>query len=380
MNYFKYYFLPVIIYFLSSGIVFSQEKNTLKGVVISQKEEKGIQYANIRIKDSPYGTTSDQNGKFEFTFPNQFLKDTLVISCIGYKQIALPISSLNLKQNQHFELEDSLILLNEVVAMAYDFIDALKWKTKKDDKSKLYLTFATREIQNAANFISILKETFGKDYKLKSNFIRWKKVKIPEVGDKITFVVAWFRCPYCPDAENITVTIDVMDKKGNSLVENSAYTKKLEKYFQNLLDKTFAQGVDYRQLETRDSIAYLKKSPDPYTGQCYGYYENGQKGLRGSYVNGVRDGLWEYWYSNGQKKVEGKYKMGEKTGQWLYWYSSGQLRIKANYQNNEMDGINIWYYENGQKKKEAKFRNGVYLEKTEWDEKGNVIEIRNFLK
>lgn len=380
MNYFKLFFLFFFINLWFGKTVFSQEKNTLKGVVISQKEEKGIQYANIRIKDSPYGTTSDESGKFEFSFPNQFLKDTLIISCIGYKQLAMPLSSLNLKQTQHFELEDSLILLNEVIAMAYDFIDALKWKTKKDEKSRLYLTFATREIQNAANFISILKENFGKDFKLKSNFIRWKKVKIPEVGDKITFVVAWFRCPYCPDAENITITIDVMDKKDNSLVENAAYTKKLEKYFQNLLDKTFAQGVDYRQIETRDSLAYLKKATDPYTGQCYGYYENGQKGLRGAYTNGVRDGLWEYWYSNGQKKVEGKYKMGQKTGQWLYWYPSGQLRIKANYQNNEMDGTNIWYYENGQKKKEANFRNGVYLEKTEWDEKGNVIEIRNFLK
>jgi len=380
MSYFKTLLLILTAFVLSVKTSWTQEKNVLKGIVISQKEEKAIQYANIRIKDSPYGTTSDESGKFEFSFPNQFLKDTLVISCIGYKRLVVPLSSINLKQSQHFELEDSLILLNEVIAMAYDYIDALKWKTKKDDKSRLYLTFATREIQNAANFISILKETFGKDFKLKSNFIRWKKVKIPNVGDKITFVVAWFRCPYCPDPENITVTIDVMDKKDNSLVENPAYTKKLEKYFQNLLDKTFAQGVDYRQLETRDSIAYLKKSTEPYTGQCYGYYENGQKGLRGSYVNGVRDGVWEYWYSNGQKKVEGKYKNGLKEGQWLYWYPGGQLRIKAFYKDNEMDGTNIWYYENGQKKKEAVFRNGVYLEKTEWDEKGNVIEIRNFLK
>jgi len=379
MTSFKAFLLNILAILLSLN-VWTQEKNVLKGIVISQKEEKAIQYANIRIKDSPYGTTSDENGKFEFSFPNQFSKDTLVISCVGYKRLVVPLTTLNIKQLQHFELEDSLILLNEVVAMAYDFIDALKWKTKKDDKSRLYLTFATREIQNAANFVSILKETFGKDFKLKSNFIRWKKVKIPEVGDKITFVVAWFRCPYCPDPENITVTIDVMDKKENSLVENPAYTKKLEKYFQNLLDKTFAQGVDYRQLESRDSITYLKKSTEPYTGQCYGYYENGQKGLKGAYVNGVRDGIWEYWYSNGQKKVEGKYKKGLKDGQWLYWYPSGQLRIKAFYKDNEMDGTNIWYYENGQKKKEAVFRNGVYLEKTEWDEKGNVIEIRNFLK
>lgn len=361
-------------------LVSAQDKNTLKGTVISQKEEKAIQYANIRIKDSPYGTTSDESGKFELSFPKQFLNDTLIISCVGYKQIIIPINQLNLKTHHKFELQDSLILLNEIIAIAYDYIDALKWKTKKDNKSRLYLTFATRELQNAANFISVLKEHFGKNFKLKSNFIRWKKLKFSELGEKISLIVAWFRCPYCPDAENITVTIDIMDRKGNSLVENIAYTEKLKKYFQNLLDKTFAQGVDYRQLEIRDSVAYLKNDTEPYSGLCYGYYENGQKGLRGAYKNGVRDGVWEYWYSNGQKKVEGSYVMGKKNGQWNYWFPNGQLRIKANYKNNEMDGVNIWYYENGQKKKEAIFKNGVYIEKTEWDKKGNVVEIRNFLK
>lgn len=379
MNYFSNIVLLLLVFFtvLSTS---AQDKNVLKGQIISQKDEKPIVYANVRIKDSPYGTATDESGKFEFTFPNQFLNDTLVISCVGYKTVSYPINRLNLKQQQRFELEDSLILLNEVVALAYDFIDVLKWKTKNEEKGRLYLTFATREIQNAANFISIVKENLGKDFKLKSNFIRWKKVKIPEVDDKAGVVIAWFRCPYCPDPENITVTIDVTDKKDNSLLDNEAMQKKLRKYFQNLLDKTFAQGVDYRQLVTKDSIAYLRNATEPYTGQCYGYYENGQKGLRGSYVNGIKDGLWEYWYSNGQKKVEGRYNMGKKEGQWNYYYPSGKIRIKSNYKNNEMDGINIWYYENGQKKKEALFREGVYIEKTEWDEKGNIIEIRNFLR
>lgn len=380
MKYFNKQILIFLVFIFSFSCLFSQEKNTIKGVIISQKEEKPISLANVRIKDSPYGSSSNDEGKFEFSFPNEFLKDTLLITCLGYKDLYVPISSLNLKQVQRFEMEDSLILLNEIIALAYDYIEALKWKTKKDEKGHLYLTFATREIQNAANFISILKEHFGKDFKIKSNFIKWKKVSIPEIGQKLTVIVAWFRCPYCPFTENITVTIDVLDKKDNSLVNNEAYTKKLAKYFQNLLDKTFAQGVDYRQLEVRDSITYLKKDTEPYTGQCYGYYENGQKGLKGSYINGLREGYWEYWYSNGQKKVEGSYKNGKKEGKWVYYYPSGKIRIIANYKENEMDGTNIWYYENGQKKKEAVFRNGVYLEKTEWDEKGNVIEIRNFLK
>jgi antitoxin component YwqK of YwqJK toxin-antitoxin module len=381
MNSFKYiYFILLLAFFFASSGVYSQDKNSLKGIVTSQKEEKPIQYVNIRIKDTPYGTTTNETGKFDFTFPSNFLNDTLLFTCVGYKQIRIPVNKIDLKQTQHFEMQDSLILLNEFVAMAYDFIDALKWKTKKNDVSRLYLTFATRELQNAANFVSILKEYFGKDYKVKDNFIRWKKIKIPDINDKTTFIVSWFRCPYCPDAENITVTIDVMDKKDNSLVENPNYQKKLIKFYQNLLDKTFAQGVDYRQLESRDSVSYLKKATEPYEGQCYGYYENGQKGLRGNYSKGIKNGVWEYWYSNGQKKVEGKYKMGIKEGLWIYWYPSGQVRIKANYVDNEMDGTNVWYYENGQKKKEAQFRNGVYIEKTEWDEKGRVIDIRNFLK
>lgn len=378
MNYYNYIFLLILL--LPYNLAFGQEKNQLKGHVLNQKDEKPISYANIRIKDSPYGASSDESGKFEFSFPNQFLNDTLVITCIGYKSLSIPVSKLNLKNHQRFELEDSLILLNEVIALAYDFIDALKWKTKNEEKGRLYLTFATRELTNAANFVSILKENFGKDFKIKSNFIRWKKVRIPEVDDKAGIVVAWFRCPYCPDPENITVTIDVTDKKNNSLVENEIFQKKLKKHFQNMLDKTFAQGIDYRQLETRDSIAYLKKATEPYTGQCYGYFENGQKGLRGSYVNGLRDGLWEYWYSNGEKKVEGRYKMGKKEGQWNYYFPSGKIRIKANYKNNEMDGINTWYFESGQKKKESLYRDGVYIEKTEWDEKGNIIEIRNYLR
>lgn len=369
-----------IIWVFSNNALYSQEKYYIKGIVTSQKEEKPLPDVNIRIKNSPYGNNTDASGKFEFSFPSNYLKDTLLLTCVGYKQLLVSLDSINLKQTQRFELQDSLILLNEIVAIAYDYIDALKWKTKNDQNSRLYLTFATRELQNAANFVSILKENFGKDYKVKSNFIRWKKIKIPEVSDKATFIVSWFRCPYCPDAENITVTIDVMDNKNKSLVENTAYQKKIIKYYQNLLDKTFAQGVDYRQLESRDSIYYMKKATEPYTGQCYGYYENGQKGLRGSYTNGIKNGVWEYWYSNGQKKVEGKYKMGVKVGQWVYWYPSGQVRIKANYVDNEMDGTNYWFYENGQKKKEAIFRKGVYFEKTEWDEKGNVIEIRNFLK
>ena len=356
-----------------------ETKLILKGGVYTVSSDEPVPFANIHIRSTSIGTMSGEDGKFELPFGSEQLKDTLVVSSVGYKQFKVLISKINLKVNYRIELEDSLFLLNEVVAMCFDKIEALKWKSNKSDQSKLMLSFSTRELQNAANYISILKEKFGSDAKIKSNFIRWKKVKINGVNDKVEFTISWFRCPYCPDPENIAITIDVSDKKGNNLVENASFKKPLIEFYQNLLDKTFAQGVDNSQLEARNQVMYLKKATEPYTGQCYGYYETGQKGLKGAYTNGLKDGFWEYWYSNNVKKIEGNYSAGKKTGKWRYWYANGQVRILANYVDDEMDGTNTWYFENGQKKKEAIFRNGVYLSKTEWDEKGNVVDVQNFL-
>lgn len=367
------FFLP---YFSSSQV---NTQLVLKGSVYSVSTDAPIGFASVLIKNTTIGAVTGVDGKFELPFDKQNINDTLLVSSIGYKQFKIQLSKINLRQPYRIEIEDSLFLLNEVVAMCYDNIEALRWKTKRSDQSQYLLTFSTRELQNAANYISILKETFGGDAKIKTNFIRWKKVKIPGITDKVNFTISWFRCPYCPDQANVAVTIEVTNKKDKNLIEIEQYRKPLINYYQNLLDKTFAQGVDNSQLEARSQVMYLKKAVDPYTGQCYGYYETGQKGLRGAYKKGLKDGTWEYWYSNNQKKLEGNYSNGKKTGQWRYWFSNGQVRIIANYVDDEMDGKNVWYHENGQKKKEAIFRNGVYLSKTEWDEKGTVIDVQNFL-
>ncbi len=371
--------LLLILVFTNSLFAQNNVQIILKGSVHSVSSDEPISFASVQIYKTTIGTITADDGKFELPFDSKYLNDTIIVSSVGYKQVKLPISKINLKQFLHIEIDDSLFLLNEIVAMCYDNIEALRWKSKKNDKSQYLLTFSTRELQNAANYINILKETFGSDAKIKTNFIRWKKVKIYSIPEKVNFTISWFPCPYCPSQENIAVTIEVLDRKDNNLIENETYRKPLIKYFQNLLDKTFAQGVDNSQLEEHTQVMFLKKATEPYTGQCYGYYETGQKGLRGAYKNGVKDGFWEYWYSNGQKKIEGTYSDGKKEGKWRFWFTNGQPRILANYADDEMDGKNIWYYESGKKKKEATFKKGIYIEKTEWDEKGNVTDITNYL-
>ncbi|PKP19882.1 MAG: hypothetical protein CVU05_10300 [Bacteroidetes bacterium HGW-Bacteroidetes-21] len=362
-----------------SILSFSQGKKVvLKGKIVSASRNDAIQNASVYLPKTQLGTISGEDGKFILEIPEDNQKDTIIFSLIGYKPFITTVNQLNPKSGIFVELEDSLFLLNEVVAICFDNIDALKWKSKKESQSKTMLSFATRKIDNVSNYINLLKEQHGYT-KLKGNSLKWKNVIIPDIKNKVDYHVSFFRCPYCPEDENVVVTIEIYDNKKVNLAEDLRYKKIVIRHFQNLLDKTFAQGIDHNQLEKRGEIMYLKKATEPYTGKCYGYFDNGQKGLRGEYTNGLRDGYWEFWYSNGNKKVEGSYNQGLKSGDWTYWYSDGIVRMKATYIDDQMDGMNMWYYESGKKKKEALYKDGVYLQKTEWDENGKIIDATNYI-
>ena len=60
------------------------------------------------------------------------------------------------------------------------------------------------------------------------------------------------------------------------------------------------------------------------------------------------------WYENGQKDSEGTYKDGELIGKFTEWY------------------------ENGKKKEEITWKDGKFIERTEWDEDGNVTHHKKY--
>lgn len=70
-------------------------------------------------------------------------------------------------------------------------------------------------------------------------------------------------------------------------------------------------------------------------GQKHGPWEIYQDSVlisRGSYLNGLPEGLWTSWYENGQMKEEGHYKEGLKTGMWVEWYDDGEIMWKGEWE------------------------------------------------
>ncbi len=368
----KYIYKPflVLILVLITNLLFSQSIQ-LKGKILEVETGNPVSFANIVILKTTFGGISDDNGKFEITFPDSLSSYKLLISAIGYKTYTKKLSDL--KSPVTINLEDSLFLIDEVKALAYDFVKPLQWENKKKHTTRYLLTFATRDKNNATNFIKIFKELFRKN-KQKNSVYFWKKIKLPNINEKSSVTVIVSSCEYCPLENDINVTLAFEGKKTKNLLSNEKYRKVLTAFFQSLLDKTFAQGINFSQLEKRNHIYYLIKGETPYTGKCYQYFKTGQKGLKGQLVNGKRNGQWDYWYSDGQQKLSVQYKNGVKSSDWLFWYPNGQLKSKTHYVNGKLEGMNYWWYENGQMKKEALFKDGVFKKKREWDEKGRLIE------
>lgn len=114
------------------------------------------------------------------------------------------------------------------------------------------------------------------------------------------------------------------------------------------------EKVDYNKLEKIDDVFYLKGTKKMFTGQCYSMHPNGQLGMGGSIVNGLRDGEWFWFYDTGVQKRFATYKNGVK------------------------QGATIYYYPNGQKKSEIIFDDDQNIRQTSWDEEGKRVKNPSF--
>ena len=145
------------------------------------------------------------------------------------------------------------------------------------------------------------------------------------------------------------------------------------------------KGVNYDELEQRESIWYLIGSDTPYTGKAYRLHENGQKWIENNLKDGKGEGLWVRWHENGQKEQEGNIKDGKQNGLQTHWHENGQKFYEGNYKEGKRDGLFVswhkngqkrWWQKNGQKRTELNFKDGKPDEGSikYWNSKGEPVD------
>ena len=92
-----------------------QAQNTkfrVHGKIHDAETKEALPYISVRIQNTTNGCSSDNNGSFSFMAPA--LKDTLVVSCIGYKEKRIPLNAAT-KFPLKIALSPDVNILSEVV-------------------------------------------------------------------------------------------------------------------------------------------------------------------------------------------------------------------------------------------------------------------------
>ena len=146
-----------------------------------------------------------------------------------------------------------------------------------------------------------------------------------------------------------------------------------------------------------DSLKSIYPPIDGRSGKWTEWWPNGQKRYAGTFKDGEQDGkstywspdskesselfwkdgqAWDgkltFWYENGQKEVEATFKDGKLGGLETWWYENGQKMREGTYKDGKYDGKVTSWNENGQKRSEETYKDGEEIERTYWDEDGNV--------
>jgi hypothetical protein len=118
--------LCLLLLFLVANQVVAQEKViTLSGRITDAGSQQPVVYANIQLKKGSIGTVANTGGEFIFKIAEKFWKDTLLISCIGYKSIAMPLPPDNI-QDMDIRMEPSVYLLPAVSVNVRDGFGILR--------------------------------------------------------------------------------------------------------------------------------------------------------------------------------------------------------------------------------------------------------------
>jgi len=93
-------------------------------------------------------------------------------------------------------------------------------------------------------------------------------------------------------------------------------------------------------------------------GPSIEYSDSGTVIAFGKYVDGAKDGVWEYTIGNVTEK--GKYLDGEKQGTWRQTYiDNNKTAWEGEYMNGIPNGMHKWYYANGSVKRRGNYALGL---------------------
>lgn len=134
--------------------------------------------------------------------------------------------------------------------------------------------------------------------------------------------------------------------------------------------KISKKGYDYYMV-----IKQKNQQNNEYT--FFDYNSSGEEYGRGTAIGEdvkLRTGKFIYYHSNDTIRAIGTYINGIKNGLWTHNYENGKPKFFINYQNGIRHGITMFYYDSGEKHILLKYKKGKLKSTKIWNKKGEIID------
>ncbi len=230
-------FLLLVFSFLLSASSFGQSIK-LAGIVRDKQSDEQIPFASVKFKQSGRGMLTDSAGKFTILLKNQIVNDTLEVFSVGYKVLAVPITTIKDSVFLTFTLE-VLAPTNEAVVKVKYNRALWFWKKIMSNKNKTDKKFwdnYSYEIYNKLelDINNIEKEKLSKNFLIKPlnfvfNYIDSNSESKPFLPVYLSETLSDYYFQKSPEKiyERIKAT------KANG-VENESFIKEMGGTFQNI--------------------------------------------------------------------------------------------------------------------------------------------------
>ena len=110
----KGWVLLITLFLGTFSVSLSQSGRRIEGRILEGDQGKPVAFATVRVCGEAYGALSNERGEFDLYLPAKFAQNSLCISSIGYKDLEIPLSSLESGQILSLSLESSTFLLDSV--------------------------------------------------------------------------------------------------------------------------------------------------------------------------------------------------------------------------------------------------------------------------
>lgn len=105
---------------------YSQDTLWISATVKDAETKQALEYASISIKNKYIGTSTNQQGEFSLQLNSFDLKDSLIISHIGYSSLKINIQTINCEKTDTLFLKAEVIHISDVIVRPVNPYQILK--------------------------------------------------------------------------------------------------------------------------------------------------------------------------------------------------------------------------------------------------------------